>query len=288
MQKRFGSVTRSSFDEWNINSCSGGCKRGGSESICVCVCCAHVRSRRWRRGRRTHRWHLNWPPVPDASLSSRASPAQAVTVSQQPGRALGRALGARWLHWVLPRVLGAPVLCCLPCSHTNTLLLLAPSFLQSTRSHCQHQSIWGEFRRRKARGQQRPGRLCVKSIHTEAPRSSFSATSCSVWIEIPPSPTSALLIYSLLMSCKHPVSDQATVALPSNYRPLTLSLSPHALHPLTLDTWRFSRITRKLGRINLFTLTEGLSEAHKDVLGHMTVHLFDLKRVQTDTMWLNK
>ena len=30
-------VIRSSFDEWSINRCARGCKRGGSESMCACV-----------------------------------------------------------------------------------------------------------------------------------------------------------------------------------------------------------------------------------------------------------
>lgn len=76
----------------------------------------------------------------------------------------------------------------------------------------------------------------------------------AVYWENPPK-TSALLIYSVLMSRKCPLSYQITVALPSNYQPLTLSLSPPAPNPFTLVKWCLSQNKRKLARINHFTLS---------------------------------
>lgn len=183
-------VTRSSFDEWNINSCSGGCKRGSSESVCVVL---YICSRSFSDGecgRITDDILIGLRCQMPAAEANRASPGcNSVSVARQGFRRDFRSLLA------LPRApTGIRCSSVVPSSHTHTFLLLSLPFLWSALRHCQHQSIWGKFSGRKARGWNRPGLLCVESFHAEAQSSGFSATSCSVWITTPPPPTSNYLI----------------------------------------------------------------------------------------------
>lgn len=158
------SETRSSFDERNINSCSGGCKRRGGESVCV-----RVHTDEGEGGGITDDILIGlWCQVPACKAGMAGPGCNCVSVARHsfrqgfssPLAPLRAPTGIRCFSVVLPPLL----------THTHKCTLWL----------CQHPSIWGEFRWRKGQGQQRPGLLCVESIHSEAPRSGFSAALSSV------------------------------------------------------------------------------------------------------------